>query len=241
MNLEKTIVLTEFPKSGGSWIGSMLGDLLEIPRRDIYMTEKFNLFDIYKHPWYSDAKDLTIPCQSIVKSHELPNSNLIDFDAIYIHLIRDGRDVIVSKWFYEKDFYVKNGITSSFDKEFDDYVIEIGGNWANYVEQWSTQSILTARYEDFLTDPVKALKSLLFSITKENYAEERIDESISRFSKENFKASLNTLFKYNTFVRKGISGDWKNYFSKRNIDSFKAVAGRTLIALNYEQDMNWDI
>jgi hypothetical protein len=241
MYLEKTIVLTEFPKSGGSWIGSMLGDLLEVPRRDIYMTEKFDLFDIYKHPWYSDAKDLTIPRQAIVKSHELPNSDLINFDATYIHLIRDGRDVVVSKWFYEKDFYVKNEITSSFDKEFDDYVIEIASKWANYVEQWSAQSILTARYEDFLTDPVQSLKRLLYSMTKKNYTEERISESISRFSKENFKASLSTLFKHNTFVRKGISGDWKNYFSRKNIDSFKAAAGHTLVTLNYEQNMDWNI
>lgn len=241
MSLKKTVVLTEYPKSGGSWIGSMLGDILQVPRRDIYVTEDFSLFDIYKHPWYADAKDLTIPCQAVVKSHELPNSNLINFDATYIHLIRDGRDVVVSKWFFEKDFYVKNGITNSFDKQFDDYVTETASDWSNYIEEWSTQNPIVARYESFLIDPISSLKKLLSHITEEDYSENRLEETILRFSKKNFSASLDGLFRHNIFVRKGIAGDWRNHFSKKNINSFKTVAGSTLIALGYEQDMDWTI
>ncbi len=39
--------------------------------------------------------------------------------------------------------------------------------------------------------------------------------------------------------RKGISGDWKNYFSDRVRNAFKARFGGVLVATGYEQDLNW--
>jgi len=41
-----TIVVTEYPKSGATWVVSMLGDALQLPKRDIYVNEAFGLFDI---------------------------------------------------------------------------------------------------------------------------------------------------------------------------------------------------
>ncbi len=39
--------------------------------------------------------------------------------------------------------------------------------------------------------------------------------------------------------RKGIVGDWKNYFSDRVKDEFKKRFGDVLIQTGYEQDLNW--
>ncbi len=39
--------------------------------------------------------------------------------------------------------------------------------------------------------------------------------------------------------RKGITGDWKNHFSPRHIARFKEIAGDTLIAWGYEQNLDW--
>jgi len=36
--------------------------------------------------------------------------------------MRDGRDVVVSKYFFEKEFCVKNAILKEFSIPFDDYV-----------------------------------------------------------------------------------------------------------------------
>lgn len=43
----------------------------------------------------------------------------------------------------------------------------------------------------------------------------------------------------NSHFRKGIIGDWRNYFSPQHIERFKAVAGDLLIQLNYETDLAW--
>ncbi len=41
------IVVTEYPKSGGNWVVNMLGDVLQIPKRDIYdVLEEHKPFDL---------------------------------------------------------------------------------------------------------------------------------------------------------------------------------------------------
>ena len=40
--------------------------------------------------------------------------------------------------------------------------------------------------------------------------------------------------------RKGIAGDWKNYFTKDVCEWVKEVAGDTLIDMGYEKNLDWD-
>jgi hypothetical protein len=39
--------------------------------------------------------------------------------------------------------------------------------------------------------------------------------------------------------RKGMSGDWKNYFSNAHINSTKKLIGNALIELGYEKNNFW--
>ena len=43
----------------------------------------------------------------------------------------------------------------------------------------------------------------------------------------------------NKFLRKGVIGEWKEYFDERQIRWFKQEAGEVLIAAGYEKDMQW--
>jgi hypothetical protein len=120
-------------------------------------------------------------------------------------------------------------------------VIETAEEWSNYIASWSDHACFTIRYEDFLADTVSSLRRFLNSITEETYSEEDIQNTVAKFSRKNFSASFDKVFKHNSFVRKGISGDWINYFSRKNIDSFKSIAGNTLILLGYEKSMDWKL
>lgn len=239
MSSHNPIILTEFPKSGGSWIASMLGGVLGRPVRDIYVRPGFDAFDILKHPWYQDAVALDFPPDSVIKSHELPDSPLIDFVSDYVHLARDGRDVVISKWFYEKDFCLKNELSPDLGQSFDDYLETTARQWSDYVEAWNGRAGSLIHYERFLTEPVRELRELAAKLTGHNYPEDRIQAVVADHTKEKFAAALKPVFKHNTFVRKGVAGDWKNHFSERNIATFKAVAGETLILMGYESDLAW--
>jgi hypothetical protein len=139
----KPIIVAEYPKSGGNWLVNLIGDALKIPKRDIYMRDGWNAFDATNHPWYAGSENFDFPLSCVIKSHEKPRSTLIDFDAVYIHLIRDGRDVVVSKYFYEKDFCVKNGIINKFDFEFGEYVPMVAHEWAEFVLAWKSEGAIT--------------------------------------------------------------------------------------------------
>ncbi|HVS27088.1 MAG TPA: hypothetical protein VHE58_07310 [Burkholderiales bacterium] len=39
--------------------------------------------------------------------------------------------------------------------------------------------------------------------------------------------------------RKGVAGDWQNYFSKRVKEAFKNRYGGLLVATGYERDLDW--
>jgi hypothetical protein len=231
--MNKPIVLTEYPKSGGSWITSLLGEALGIPKRDIYMRPGFSLFDATDHPWYRDGARFDFPRQSVIKSHELPVSTLIDFDASYVHLARDGRDVIVSRWFFEKDFMVKNGITESFDKDFDSYVEEVATEWSEYVSAWSATPATNLRYEDFLNTPEVALGFAIKELTGVDMPTSVLEYAVSTHTKGRFSESLSKTFKHNTFVRRGVAGDWENHFSQKNADCFRSIAKDAMAKLGY--------
>lgn len=42
-----------------------------------------------------------------------------------------------------------------------------------------------------------------------------------------------------SFLRKGISGDWKNHFNKESCEKFNFYAGKELIKLGYEKNADW--
>ena len=232
------IVVAEFPKSGGSWLSSMLAKSLGIAVRDIYVNDGFKLFDISKHPWYEGSTSYGLSESCVIKSHEMPDSKLHELDARFIHMIRDGRDVTISKYFYEKDFCVKNGIIKEFSYSLDEYIEKTAAEWAGYVSAWEGRSIITSKYEDLLQAPLNELKRVL-SLLNLSVTKDAIEAAIEANTKEKFSRSLDKAFKHNTFVRKGIAGDWKNHFSEKHKTIFKRNAGELLIRLGYETDLDW--
>jgi len=232
------IVVTEYPKSGGSWLTNLIADAIGFPKRDIYVNNGYNLFEITKHPWYENSSELGLTESCVIKSHELPNSPLIDFDASYIHLIRDGRDVVVSRYFYERDFCVQNGIYESFDIPFEEYVEKTASEWLAFVMAWEQENVYTAKYEDLLADAYTILISI-FDYLKIPVTHEKIAKSVNDNSFDKMRKALDKTFRYNTFCRKGVAGDWRHHFTEGNKRTFKRVAGDTLIKLGYETDYDW--
>ena len=232
------IVVAEHPKSGGSWCSSLLAKALGIEVRDIYVDDGFKAFDISKHPWYAGSRSYGLTNSCVIKSHEKPDSKLHKLDAQFIHMVRDGRDVVVSKYFYEKDFCVKNNIIEEFNYTLAQYIEKTSKDWAEYVSAWEDQQVITCRYESLLHDAFEEL-SRVFSLLNISVTEKAMKASIEANSKEKFSKSLDKAFKHNTFVRKGVAGDWKNHFSEKHKAIFKGNAGEWLIKLGYETDLEW--
>jgi hypothetical protein len=239
LDTKDQIYVAEYPKSGGSWLVSILGDLLKIPKRDIYVDNSFVNKEKYRnHFWYEGQVDWDRLPRSVIKSHEKPDSELHPANAKYIHMFRDGRDVIVSYYFFKTDYLVKNGLAPQVEINFADFVARIAAEWKNYVEAWRKLNVVTCRYEELNTDTVETVGRL---ITQIGYDKSVLDiqSAVLNNTKLKMREKMGGFNKYNTFVRKGIIGDWRNYFNDDHKKTFKKIGGHLLIELGYEKDNNW--
>lgn len=229
-------IVTEYPKSGASWLCQMLSEMLEVP------------FPRNEFPRVRS---------SIMHGHYLPTGNMKNV----ICVMRDGRDVIVS-YYYHTLFDHKGGLNSRTValerrklgfKSYEDirsnlprfirYKFDGGGyprfTWKHFVEKWLATDATIVRYEDLLTQPVDELFKVANSLGIDPPEQSRLEEIVSKYS---FKAQAGRdpgKENKHSFLRKGIAGDWRNNFNSEAKQAFDYYAGDCLIQLNYEKDHSW--
>lgn len=227
--------LVSFPKSGNTWLRIILSNILSGEKEcKIFLNEiqsfipdshiRTQLFDAGKPgSIFSNLKF------QFVKSHE-PYSKFYKGKNV-IYIVRDGRDVVNSYYHYlnarsEKIVKIQDLIMKSDKFDF--------GSWNNHIESWYNGEhgkFILVRYENLLQNTENEIKRLLNSINFE-VPEEVIKKAIknSAFKKlrslENkegvvYKNKLRN--KSNKFFRKGISGDWKNSFTKQDLKYFNST------------------
>jgi hypothetical protein len=95
------------------------------------------------------------------------------------------------------------------------------------------------RYEDLLERPneeVERLAGFLGADTRGKAVQQAVGAaSFEKLSKGRERGQEDT----SSFYRKGVAGDWRNYFTARDKEIYKEEAGELLIRLGYERDLNW--
>lgn len=188
--------------------------------------------------------------------------------AKVIHIVRDGRDVAVSqthhKWNQAEDQGGAGKISPEQLAKREAYrkdpraLLETGEGifpeeWlTNHAERWNAKISKTVRdgpallganyaevrYEDLLERPEEEMKRLLEFLGAD--ASERIvRRCVDAASFEKLSEGRERGQEAASFFRKGIAGDWKNVFTERDKQHFKAAAGDLLIELGYEENNDW--
>ncbi|OAG26998.1 sulfotransferase family protein [Thermodesulfatator autotrophicus] len=152
-----------------------------------------------------------------------PNSKLI---VVY----RDGRDFVVSHRYYAKNMNLSWNFEESVNlwKEMIEYQLK-------YEKEYGLFSI---SYEEMLNNN-KGIALKLLNFLGLNYDDEILTNMIYKSSFEFRTGRKRGQANKKSFYRKGVSGDWKNHFSKEEKEVFKKMAGDLLIKLKYEKDYNW--
>lgn len=247
-----SVLVIEYPKSGGTWLGQLVSGYLDIP----FPRNRFPLLK-----------------RSLFHGHYLPKG-LITKNKKILLLVRDGRDVMVSFYHHQlifNDKTKKNPHKVEYYRNtvgFDDYdnVKEnmaayldysfthvppktqhflFHGNWYEFNDAWMSElekgkGIYLLQYEDLLEDAHGTLTKLF----QEFFGEKKIDENrlkdvIQKFSFENQTQRKKGEENTKSFLRKGIRGDWKNYFDDKEKTIFKKHSKNMLVRLGYEKDHNW--
>ena len=189
--------------------------------------------------------------------------------ARVIHIIRDGRDVAVSAthhgWNQAEDLggthkitpdqlakreaYRKDprGLLRTDDGIFPEFELEkSAAKWGARVGKTVRDgpALLGAdyyaevRYEDLLEKPEEELGRLL-GFLGADASGPTVGRCVRAASFERLAGGRSRGQEAASFFRKGVAGDWKNVFTERNKQDFKAAAGDLLIELGYEEDGDW--
>ncbi len=229
-------VVNEFPKSGGTWVGQMLGRALGVPFPR-------NRFPVLR--------------PSIMHGHYLSPWGIKNAVAVW----RDGRDVMVS-WYHQQLFLHEHRNNAQVEKTrgeipFKDYdnvyenlpaFIEYAFtrphspsfSWTDFVHRWHRlDDVVHVRYENLRRDTPGELRRVVRELTGKKLGQEEAAAIADEFSFERQSGRRSGEENKKSFLRKGVVGDWRNQFSPEARETFDRHAGRELILLGYEKDREW--
>ncbi len=172
-----------------------------------------------------------------------------------IFLIRDPRDVVVSKLHYIKSLqrhHFHDFLTRRIDNDEDRLMALIKGIDGEYKgRKYKMKSIgeilkdysgwvkyhqaITTQFEMIIGDRGGG------NIERQEAEFKRIADFVGRpLDRNRLREIVNRLATKSSFtLRRGIIGDWRNHFKNNHKAVFKATTGRNLIDWGYEIDLDW--
>lgn len=165
----------------------------------------------------------------------------------YVVLYRDLRDVAVSHYFYvrrtpwhpEYENYSGLSIEEGL-RHFGRTLLPAFVDWMrSWRENRDSRQSVELRYEDMLEDTVEEFRTVAshFSLDTTPSAIEEIVEKhhFAKMSGGRTRGEQDS----DSFVRKGVAGDWEQHFTPKLKHQFKKHAGQVLIDFGYESDLSW--
>ena len=235
-----------YPKSGTTWAAQLVADYLRLP---------FPRFSL-----------LPIAFPAVVHGHSTVSARM----PRCVYSMRDGRDVMVSLYFYmardipegthprvprhlarwfpglKDKADVRTNLPRFLEAEASRPSVR-GAGWGEHVRTYlravgsdrlGRRGLVMLRYEDLLTDGPGTLARAMSLLTGEDADERGAREAVERFSFSRLTKQKRE-GERSRFLRKGGSGDWRNYFTRESAQIFRDRFGEALIEAGYEPDDSW--
>lgn len=171
-------------------------------------------------------------------------------EAKIIHLVRDGRDVLTSgtfDWLLKDaegtdryEFYFNPIPGMRLERFFDAKVIKKwAADWCETIDLFAdTDPDARITYEE-MKDDMPAALTRLFESLGVDVAPEIGQKCAAASTFQKMSGRPPGLEDPTAKARKGIVGDWKNYFTLADGELFDALAGEQLQSMGYESDGDW--
>jgi len=232
------IYVAGYPISGNSWIAYLITYIINCKYFDIDAVEwSPQRVPLIKYLSGNNQHHGSKIFKNLYKTHErldrLPNSN----KDVIVYVVRDPRDVSNS-YFHrlEKIYSISNNEVSIFrryiyllskilvpHKYRYRFIIRLFGfEWSNHVKKlFENKNIVLALYEDLVDNPISSLEKIIKNIDSAAWDKQVANEALENFSFKNLKKSALKSSTKITTDRVGTYGDWKNYFSDKDINFFE--------------------
>jgi hypothetical protein len=169
------------------------------------------------------------------------------------HVIRDPRDIVVSAYFSHRESHVPGEWLREHRLRLQSLPIDEGLlvelDFANlqrvmgHMDRWDYDqpNVLELRMEDVTGAPRAYWTMILRQLQLDDA--HGLDELLQIVSAHEFAVLAGGRKPGEedpaSHYRKGLPGDWRNYFDAKHIDAFKARYGPLVIKLGYEENDQW--
>lgn len=162
------VSLSAFPKSGVTYLGSLLFHCVFGDEASIHDMERGYVTDIHAHP---DAPFAVPGAPRLIKSHFPfdPRLASVARTARAVYLVRDPVDVMMSTWDFLQ-FMRGDEAPSGFRAFVRDWLesggdcFDFAGPWVNHVRSWLGQAVIPVHrvvYADLVDRPQRELAAIL--------------------------------------------------------------------------------
>ncbi|MCC0177745.1 sulfotransferase domain-containing protein [Waterburya agarophytonicola K14] len=243
-----------YPKSGNTWLCFLLAYCLNAEYDDldapgIHPTNDYQRQYVkggFDRPSYQNQTG------KILKTHRQDLEEISLEDPV-VYLVRDGRDVMVSYYFFKNTyFYARNlpfwkrflfqirkslkisSNSKSNYRDFSAFLQQYTPEWITHISIWlERKPTAIIRYEDLKADPEATLNKL-FAQLNVTVASEIIQEALFIFDFKQLSQRKEGEEDRTSFFRKGIVGDWQNHFSRGDLNFFQQQAAKVMSRLGYD-------
>jgi len=157
--------------------------------------------------------------------------------ARVIHIIRDGRDVVVSSLHHA----YRSGVTGALDRDapgFNDQVAEYARIWADNIAAARERSAAAPRqylevyFEALQREPLTALSAIAEFLGVDD-GERVWQPCLEAADFRRLAQRQPGEAQADSFYRKGVAGDWRSFLDDAAVAAFDGAAGATLAELGY--------
>lgn len=246
---QNIIFIAAFAKSGSTWLANMLAGLPGF--RMLYPAEwRIEESDLYERIFTSEFRHKLV----VFKHHTWATPANVDllskYANRYIITMRDPRDMIISSFYYIKnhpehwqhDFLSRNNVSIG---DYIDYYLDSDA-FLKYIIDWlllwetnrdPARSILI-KYEDLVYDTFSELKRCL-DFLGFHIHNDKIRDIVDRHSFLKQAGRPRGTEDRKSFLRRGISGEWKEVFTRDQKVKFSTLADDFMRQLGYEVTINY--
>ena len=233
-----------YPKSGTVWLCQLMSAYLDKPYPREYQAPILMPSVIHAHwPW-----DPRMP------------------PTVYV--VRDGRDVAVSLYFHQIRMFanaknprrtrelqeifhrlygpgfdtadVRAALPKFIEFEMTERDTLRGWNWAEHVRHWTGRAgVAQVRYEAMLSDTASELHRAMVELGAPRQEPRLADLAAQRYDFALSAGRAEGSEDPSSFLRKGVAGDWRQYFTREAAEVFDHYAGDVLIEQGYETSKDW--
>ncbi|XP_078367341.1 sulfotransferase 1E1-like isoform X2 [Oculina patagonica] len=233
------VFVATYPKSGTTWVQEIVWQIFnEGQVKSSHIMERVPFFDFATNTVFPRVDFDTLPSPRILKTHlpyhTIPKSANEDTKCKYIYVARNPKDVAVS--FYKMVTSLKS-LGNGYHGPWEFYAkLFIEGNvvynlWNDHVLGWwkhkDDPNVLFVKYEDLKKDLPSNVRMIANFLNKP-----LSDDLISRIAEQctfsgmkknpaSFAVPIGPDGDETSLLRKGVVGDWKNYFTPELNERFE--------------------